>query len=201
MDQEQLENLLCEALETEMGGVKIYEAALECAENEELREEWEEYLDQTREHVEILRNVCQQLGVDAEQDTTGRQIVRATVEALIKNMQVAKNDGSDGQAQIVAAEAVAHAELKDHLNWELIGLVAKEAESGDRIGEVLAEAYEQVEDQEEEHVFHNHGWARELWLESLGMAAVLPPPEEKLGTKVPKKAEQEVLKQRSKQTK
>ena len=114
-------------------------------------------------------------------------------------MQTACDSGEAPLAQIVAAESVAHAELKDHLNWQLLGLIAKEAEKGDRIGEVLQEAYDQVEDQEEEHVFHNQGWARELWAEALGLEAVFPPPEEKLGTKIPKKAEKEVLKQRSKQ--
>lgn len=29
-----------------------------------------------------------------------------------------------------------------------------------------------------EHLYHTKGWARELWIESLGMKAVLPPPEE-----------------------
>src|SRR5438552_5744396 len=120
MDQEQVANLLGEALETELGGVKIYEAAIECAQKEELREEWQEYLGQTREHVEILRNVCQQLGIDADQETPGRQIVRATGEALLKNMQVARDSGEAPVAQIVAAESVAHAELKDHLNWQLL---------------------------------------------------------------------------------
>lgn len=201
MDQEQLENLLCEAIETEMGGVKIYEAALECAENDDLREEWEEYRDQTQEHVDILRNACQQLGIDTEQETPGRQIVRATAEALLKNMKMAKDTGDGGLAQIVAAEAIAFAELKDHLNWQIVGLIAKEAEKGDRIGEVLQDAYDEVYEQEEEHVFHNQGWARELWVQALGMEAVFPPPEEKLGIKIPKKAEQEVLKQRSKQIK
>jgi hypothetical protein len=45
-------------------------------------------------------------------------------------------------------------------------------------GKVLSEAHGQVEDQEDEHLYHTMGWARELWIESLGMPAVLPPPEE-----------------------
>ena len=28
------------------------------------------------------------------------------------------------------------------------------------------------------HLYHTMGWTRELWIESLGMPAVLPPPEE-----------------------
>ena len=42
----------------------------------------------------------------------------------------------------------------------------------------LKEAHEEVEDQEDEHLYHTSGWTRELWIESLGMPAVLPPPEE-----------------------
>jgi TRAP-type C4-dicarboxylate transport system substrate-binding protein len=43
----------------------------------------------------------------------------------------------------------------------------------------LREAFEEVEDQEDEHLYHTKGWCRELWVESLGMKAVLPPPEER----------------------
>ena len=79
-------------------------------------------------------------------------------------------------AQIVAAECVTVAETKDHLNWELIG----EADAKHRPAEaaLLKPAYEQVEDEEDEHLYHTTGWTRELWIEALGMPAVLPPPEE-----------------------
>jgi hypothetical protein len=43
----------------------------------------------------------------------------------------------------------------------------------------LLAAYEQIEDEEDEHVYHTKGWCRELWLKSLGIDATLPPPEEK----------------------
>jgi hypothetical protein len=35
-----------------------------------------------------------------------------------------------------------------------------------------------VEKDEDHHLYHTKGWARELWIEALGMRAVLPPPEE-----------------------
>jgi hypothetical protein len=47
----------------------------------------------------------------------------------------------------------------------------------------LKEACKQVEDQEDEHLYHSMGWNRELWIESLGLPAVLPPPEEKKDVK------------------
>jgi hypothetical protein len=48
---------------------------------------------------------------------------------------------------------------------------------------VLKEAHDQVEDEEDEHLYHTRGWCRELWIESLGMKAVLPPPEEEKDVK------------------
>lgn len=33
--------------------------------------------------------------------------------------------------------------------------------------------------QEDEHFYHSKGWCREMWIDSLEMRAVLPPPEER----------------------
>ena len=69
------------------------------------------------------------------------------------------------------------AETKDHLDWELIGEAAKTLKGSQ--AKALQSAYEEIEDQEDEHLYHTRGWCRELWLQSLGIEAVLPPPEEK----------------------
>ena len=55
-------------------------------------------------------------------------------------------------------------------------MLAKKA-SG-KMAAALKEAHEEVEDEEDEHLYHTMGWSRELWIQSLGMPAVLPPPEE-----------------------
>ena len=39
-------------------------------------------------------------------------------------------------------------------------------------------AYDRVEDEEDEHLYHTRGWCRELWFKALGFNAKLPPPEE-----------------------
>ena len=172
----QTNELLYQALETEVGGVQIYTTALQCAINEDLKEEWEQYLEQTQNHVEIVRNTMETLGIDPEVETPGRKVVRHIGESLVKAMQMALQEGEPAAAQLVAAECVTLAETKDHLNWELIGQVAKKAK-GDE-AKALKAAQEEVEDQEDEHLYHTAGWTRELWIESLGMPAVLPPPEE-----------------------
>jgi hypothetical protein len=44
MKPEQLHELLYQALETEVGGVQVYESAIRCAVNEDLKQEWQKYL-------------------------------------------------------------------------------------------------------------------------------------------------------------
>jgi rubrerythrin len=176
MKQEQLNELLYQALETELGGVQVYTTALRCVVNDDLKEEWAKYLEQTKNHVRIVQDTMEQLGLDPETETPGRLVVRHTGESLVKAMEMALESGAKDAAQLVAAESVTLAETKDHLNWHLIGEAAKKA-SGD-IAKALKAAHEEVEDEEDEHLYHTTGWTRELWIESLGLPAVLPPPEE-----------------------
>lgn len=176
MRDSQVEELLYQALETELGGVQVYTTALECAVNDDLKEEWQKYLDETKNHVRIVEGILSELDLDPSTETAGRTVVRHKGEALVKAMRMALDSGDATAAQLVAAECVVEAETKDHANWELIGEIAAEA-TGKR-KQVLQDAYEQVEEEEDHHLFHTMGWARELWMESLGMTAVLPPPEE-----------------------
>lgn len=168
-------DLLYQALETEKGGVQIYSTALRCAVNEELKTEWSEYLEQTKNHVQILSDVLTGMDLPVDTETHGRKVVRHIGESLVKAMEMALKGPDLVAAQIVAAECITLAETKDHLNWELIGELAK---NSDVDASALQEAHDQVEPEEDEHLYHTQGWTRELWIEALGMPAVLPPPEE-----------------------
>ena len=177
MKNDQVTELLYQALETEMGGVKIYETALRCAVNPDLKEEWEEYYEQTENHVQIVLGVMKTLGIDPEKETPGREVVRRIGESLVAAMETALQNAPQREAaEIAACECVVLAETKDHLNWELIHEVAEKAKGPSR--EALMAACEEVEEQEDEHLYHTIGWGRELWIQALGMPAVLPPPEE-----------------------
>jgi rubrerythrin len=172
----QINELLYQALETEQGGVKIYETALRCALNEDLHKEWTEYLEQTRTHVQVATNTLKTLGLDPSVETPGRQVVRHIGQALVKAMEMALQAGDKSAAELVACECVMLAETKDHANWELIGHVAKNSKGEE--AKVLKSAHDAVEEDEDHHIYHTKGWCRELWIQSLGFAAVLPPPEE-----------------------
>jgi rubrerythrin len=181
MNEEKMHELLYQALQTELGGVEVYRTALRCVVNEDLKEEWEEYLEHTETHVQVLRDVFDKLGLDPETETPGRAIVRHIGESLVEAMEMALQAGEPEAAELVAAECVVHAETKDHLDWELIGMLAAKAKG--EVAQALKEAYKQVEDQEDEHLYHTAGWTRELWIKGLGMPAVLPPPEEEKDVK------------------
>jgi len=177
MKQAQVKELLIQSLEHERGGIKVYETALECVINEDLKEEWQTYLDQTRNHERILLGVFKDLALDPEEDSPGRQVVKMTGAALVQAMQTALQSGKPEAAELVACECVVLAETKDHADWELISKCAEK--SSGKQQSVLQAAADEVEDQEDEHLYHSKGWCRELWLQSLGMKAILPPPEER----------------------
>jgi rubrerythrin len=177
MERTQLTELLLQSLEHERGGVEVYRTAVESAVNEDLHKEWSEYLEQTQRHVQILEGVCRKFEIDPEADSPGRTIVRDLGQSLVAAMKAAQAAGNPEAAQIVACECVVLAETKDHADWELLTKCAEKLSGEQRA--TLMEACEEVEDQEDEHLYHTKGWCRELWLASLGLQAVLPPPEER----------------------
>jgi ferritin-like metal-binding protein YciE len=181
LKKEQLNQLLYEALETEMGGVEVYKTAIRCAINGDLKKEWEEYLEQTENHVQIVRGIFDKLKLDPEKETSGRKVLRHIGQSLVKAMEMALAAGNPEAAQLVATECVVEAETKDHLNWELLALVAEKVK--DPESKFIQEAVEEVEEEEDEHLYHTTGWARELWVDSLGLPAALPPPEEEKDVK------------------
>jgi rubrerythrin len=176
MNEQQITDLLYQALETEIGGQQVYKTAIRCAVNDEAREEWEKYLEETENHERILREVFEQLELDPEMETPGRQVVRHNGQSLVKAMELAMRAGKREAAELVAAECIVLAETKDHQNWELIGVVSKKLRGEAK--QVLKEAFDEVEDQEDEHLYHTMGWSRELWYQALGLPAQIPPPEE-----------------------
>jgi rubrerythrin len=171
-----LVDLLYQALETEQGGIQVYETAITCAQNDDLRKEWKEYLKETRTHEKVVLGMFEALGLDPALRPPSRDVVGGIGKALVEAMRQAKAAGTPEQAELVACECVVLAETKDHSNWELLAHVADKSKG--TLAKVLKAAVEEVEEDEDHHLYHTQGWCRELWIQSLGFPAVLPPPEE-----------------------
>ena len=175
-DRAQLEDLVLQMMETELGGEQVYRAAIATATNNDLKEEWEGYLEETLHHQEVVRGLCSTLGLNPERQSPTRSVVAHLGKSLVQAIEMAQRSAPPEVAQVVAAECVVLAETKDHSNWELLGRVAEVATG--EIGTALKAAHEDVEQDEDHHLFHTQGWMRELAIQGLGMPAVLPPPEE-----------------------
>jgi hypothetical protein len=115
MNDEQLTELLVQSLEHEKGGVLVYETALKCVINDDLREEWEKDLNETRNHVRVLTDVCISMNLDPDLASPGRTIVGKLGGSLVAAMEEARAAGPREAAQLVACECVVLAETKDHL--------------------------------------------------------------------------------------
>lgn len=176
MNEEQLKELVLQSLEHERGGLLVYQTALQCVVNGDLKKEWEEYLEHTETHVQALEEVCEALGIDPMEKTPGCKVVEHTGKSLVKAMKMALAEGDPEAAQLVACDCVVLAETKDHADWNLLAMCAQKLTG--EAAKVLRKAVKKVEDEEDEHLYHSKGWCRELWLKSLGLKAVLPPPEE-----------------------
>ena len=177
MNTEQVAELVLQSLEHELGGVQVYTTAVQCAVNSDLKQEWQEYLEQTKTHVSALESICEALGLDSKKETSGRKVVRHVGAALVDAMKMALAAGEPAAAQLTACECVVLAETKDHADWQLLGKCGEHLEGAQALA--LKQAYESIEDQEDEHLYHTKGWCRELWVQALGLPAVLPPPEER----------------------
>ena len=100
--EQQLHELLYQALETERGGIKIYQTALSCAKNQDLTKEWQAYLEQTCSHEQQLLTVFKQLGLDPDTTTAGRDVVTHIADSLLSAMELALSNADAAAAQAAA---------------------------------------------------------------------------------------------------
>jgi hypothetical protein len=107
-----LEDQLYQALETEQGGIKVYETAITCAVNDGLRTEWTQHLFQTRHHEQVLLEVFEAFGLDPDARPPSRDLVSGIGDALVVSMRKAQATVSPEQAEIIAWEAVVLADCR-----------------------------------------------------------------------------------------
>lgn len=141
-----VKELLLQSLEHGRGGVLVYRSARQCAVNERLCAEFDAYLAQTENHVEVLTRVCEELGLDPDETTPGCEVVRAADRALVQAISRARAEGDPVTAERVACYSIVLSETRDHANWELIAACGEELEG--EVGDVLREAYEEIEGDE-----------------------------------------------------
>jgi hypothetical protein len=154
-NQEELTELVCQAFETEKGGIEVFRTALRCAVDPELREKWQEYLEQAQKHKRILLKVFERFDLDPNAGPPGRSVLQDTADLLVAAMETVLEIGKPEEAQIVAAECVMETRTKSHLNWDMIGEAGKSIKG--KPGEVLREAHELMEEEKDRRFYHTVG--------------------------------------------
>jgi hypothetical protein len=160
MNSPQFFELLLQSLEHERGGVKVYTAALKCAQRPGSAREWEKYLAQTEQHVEALTQICEVFDIDPFTMTPGTQIVKAVGTSLVEAM----NYRAIGLAIRGCADRGGRMRgARGNQGPSRLGVAgeASKSLSGDE-RQAVQDAYEKIEDEEDEHLYHTQGWCREL---------------------------------------
>lgn len=172
LNEATLEGLLYQALETEQDGIRVYETALTCAQNSDLRQEWSHCLEEKRRHENVLLRVIDTLGLAPAARAHGPDITTGIDTALIGSMNEARATLTEDRAELVACEAVVLAETQDHLNWELLAHVLRTGSHPHHA--VLRAAVEIVETDDPHRLQHTKRWCHESWSETLGLPAAVP---------------------------
>lgn len=172
MKQDQVDDLLLQALAQERAAVRVYQAALRCAVHPDLRDEWRDCLAETRRHERVLEQALERLGMDPELQTACREVVTVLADALVRGMTLARDAGDPQAAQLMAADCVWITEFRLQAIRELLSRVAHGAE-GELRGALLPAAAE-LEDTGDDHLLSARRWSRELWNQALGLDTASP---------------------------
>src|SRR5690349_6637713 len=96
-----MKDLILQALEHEQSSELVYDAALECVLNEDLEHEWEDCLERTERHIELLTDACDALDLDPEEMTASRRIAQHSGNALVLAIKMAVDARDRDAAELV----------------------------------------------------------------------------------------------------
>jgi rubrerythrin len=156
-----LANLLSAFTAHERCGVHLYRTVAGMTQFPEWRDKYEEFLEQTEDHVRILSELISELGGDPMYVSP---VARMTEFQATKLMEPALLAGSvdNMTMELTMLEAVLLAEWKDQANWKLLRALA-DGLPDSASAQAIRRAVEQVETQEDEHV----RWAQQSWGKAL----------------------------------
>jgi rubrerythrin len=164
-----LKDFLSEMLAVEMGGVKLYEKALNDLEHSEHEDKLNEFLRQTERHVELCTEMLEAAGGDSGYKSPGAQAAEYKAEGLISAQVPPEMTDLNNIENLVLAET------KDHWNWETLASIApKIGDAG--LKRMATKAVSEVRRQETAHLNWN-----EQTLSKLAMESSMHPAAESVG--------------------
>jgi len=156
---EWLKDFLSEMLAVEMGGIKLYEKALNELEHSELEEKLTEFLRQTERHVELCTEMLEAAGGDASYKSPGAEAAEQKADGLLSVEVPAELTDLNNIENLVLAET------KDHWDWEMLASIAPKI--GDpELKQIASKAIREVRKQEQAHLNWNEQTLNKLAMES-----------------------------------
>jgi rubrerythrin len=167
LNAEWLRDFLSEMLAVEKGGVKLYQKALNDLDHLEHKDKLDEFLRQTKRHVELCTEMLNAAGGDSDYQSPGAKAAEHKAEGLISTQVPAEMMDLNNIENLVLAET------KDHWNWEMLASVAKKIGDAE-LKRMAAKAIAEVRKQEKLHLDWNEQTLSKLAMESSMQA----PPDE-----------------------
>ena len=154
-----LKDFLSEMLAVEKGGVKLYDKALSDLEHSEHEAKLNEFLRQTRRHVELCTEMLEAAGGDSNYQSPGAMAAEHKAECLISTKVPPEMMDLNNIENLVLAET------KDHWNWEMLASVAARIEDPE-LKRMARKAISEVRKQEKMHLDWNEQTLSKLAMES-----------------------------------
>jgi hypothetical protein len=156
-------------LAVEMGGVKLYDKALNELQHPEHEDKLGQFLQQTERHVELCTEMLEAAGGDSNYQSPGAQAAEQKADGL-RSAEVPAE-----MADLNNIENLVLAETKDHWNWETLASVVSKI--GDpELKRMATKAISEVRKQEKMHLDWN-----EKTLSKLAMESAMRAPGEDMG--------------------
>lgn len=149
-------DLLSDMLAHERCGAHLYQSVTARTNNPMLKQRYQDFGEETRQHVDILETLVSQLGGDPMYVGPAARATEKSGMALLESTFLLTGSVDLMTQELVMLDAVMLAEAKDHANWSGLSKLVDTFPEGD-IRDHVRRAVEQVEPQEDEHL----GWAQD----------------------------------------
>ena len=169
-----LRDFLSEMLTVEIGGVQLYEKALNELRHSEFEDKLTDFLHQTEYHVELCTEMLAAAAGDVDYRSAGAEAADHKARGLLSTAVPPELQDLNNIENLVLAET------KDHWNWEMLSSVEKKIEDAE-LRSMVGKAVREVRKQEKAHLDWNERTLTTLAMET-AVSAGLPGLEETEGT-------------------
>jgi rubrerythrin len=150
MEMQILMDKLSEFLAVEQGGAQLYRIAGERAQNNELKQMYQRFGEETMRHRDVLIDLIGKLGGDPNYISPSARIAMHKAESMLGWAHLA-GPLTPWEVQLIDLENIVLAETKDLSDWTLLETLGEELDDGE-VRQAIQAAVDEVLPDEDEHL-------------------------------------------------